>query len=71
MNELLPPKRVLLGPGPSDADPRVLAAMSKPLLGHLDPAFLQVMDDIQQSLRFRKRQARSRLVHDEQARIER
>lgn len=52
MNELLPPKRVLLGPGPSDADPRVLAAMSKPLLGHLDPAFLQVMDDIQQSLRF-------------------
>lgn len=52
MNELLPPKRVLLGPGPSDADPRVLAAMSKPLVGHLDPAFLQVMDDIQQSLRF-------------------
>lgn len=51
MNELLPPKRILLGPGPSDADPRVLAALSKPLLGHLDPAFLQVMDDIQQLLR--------------------
>lgn len=52
MNELLPPRRILLGPGPSDADPRVLAALSKPLLGHLDPEFLRVMDDIQSLLRF-------------------
>jgi alanine-glyoxylate transaminase / serine-glyoxylate transaminase / serine-pyruvate transaminase len=51
MNEFHPPKRILLGPGPSDADPRVLAAMSAPLIGHLDPQFLKVMDDIQIALR--------------------
>ncbi len=51
MLEFHPPKRILLGPGPSDADPRVLAAMSEPLVGHLDPEFLKVMDDIQSSLR--------------------
>ncbi len=51
MREFHPPKRILLGPGPSDADPRVLAAMSAPLVGHLDPEFLKVMDDIQSSLR--------------------
>lgn len=38
--------RVLMGPGPSDAHPRVLRAMSTPLIGHLDPEFLVVMDDI-------------------------
>ncbi len=43
--------RLLLGPGPSDAHPRVLSVMSTPLLGHLDPQFLQVMDDIQGMLR--------------------
>jgi alanine-glyoxylate transaminase / serine-glyoxylate transaminase / serine-pyruvate transaminase len=46
-----PPPRLLLGPGPSNASPRVLAAMSQPLLGHLDPAFLAIMDEVQQSLR--------------------
>jgi alanine-glyoxylate transaminase / serine-glyoxylate transaminase / serine-pyruvate transaminase len=51
MNEFHPTKRILLGPGPSDVDPRVLAAMSEPLVGHLDPQFLKVMDDIQISLR--------------------
>jgi len=51
MNEFFPPKRILLGPGPSDVHPRVLLAMSAPLLGHLDPEFLRVMDDIQGSLR--------------------
>jgi len=39
-------KRILMGPGPSDAHPRVLNAMSKPLIGHLDPEFLQIMDDV-------------------------
>jgi alanine-glyoxylate transaminase / serine-glyoxylate transaminase / serine-pyruvate transaminase len=43
--------RLLLGPGPSDAHPRVLSVMTTPLLGHLDPQFLQVMDDIQGMLR--------------------
>lgn len=38
--------RILMGPGPSDVNPRVLKAMSTPLVGHLDPEFLVVMDDI-------------------------
>ena len=37
-----------MGPGPSDAHPRVLKAMSTPLIGHLDPQFLEIMDDIKQ-----------------------
>lgn len=45
------PNRLLLGPGPSNAAPSVLQAMSQPLLGHLDPMFLRVMDDIQAMLR--------------------
>lgn len=51
MQEFLPPRRLLLGPGPSTVHPRVLRAMSTPLLGHLDPAFLAVMNDIQTLLR--------------------
>jgi alanine-glyoxylate transaminase / serine-glyoxylate transaminase / serine-pyruvate transaminase len=51
MQEFLPPRRLLLGPGPSLAHPRVLRAMATPLLGHLDPAFLAVMTDIQALLR--------------------
>ena len=38
--------RILMGPGPSNVHPRVLKAMSTPLVGHLDPQFLEVMDDI-------------------------
>jgi alanine-glyoxylate transaminase / serine-glyoxylate transaminase / serine-pyruvate transaminase len=45
------PSRLLLGPGPSNAPPRVLAAMAQPLLGHLDPAFLAVLDEVQERLR--------------------
>lgn len=47
-----PPRRVLLGPGPSPVDERVLSAMAAPLLGHLDPLFLRCMDDIQELLRY-------------------
>ncbi|HLG13853.1 MAG TPA: alanine--glyoxylate aminotransferase family protein [Blastocatellia bacterium] len=47
-----PPKRVLLGPGPSPVEDRVLAAMAAPVLGHLDPLFLRCMDDIQELLRY-------------------
>ena len=43
--------RLLLGPGPSNAHPRVLEAMSRPLLGHLDPVFLALMDEVQDGLR--------------------
>ncbi|MGK2865008.1 MAG: pyridoxal-phosphate-dependent aminotransferase family protein [Chitinophagaceae bacterium] len=41
-----PPKRILMGPGPSDAHPRVLKAMASPLIGHLDPEFIKMMDEI-------------------------
>ena len=49
--ELAPPRRILLGPGPSEAHPRVLKAMSTPLLGYFDPAFFALMDSVQQMLR--------------------
>jgi alanine-glyoxylate transaminase / serine-glyoxylate transaminase / serine-pyruvate transaminase len=48
---LNPPSRLLLGPGPSDAHPRVLRAMAAPLLGHLDPQFLEIMNSVQEMLR--------------------
>jgi alanine-glyoxylate transaminase/serine-glyoxylate transaminase/serine-pyruvate transaminase len=47
-----PPRRVLLGPGPSPVEDRVLEAMAAPVLGHLDPLFLKCMDDIQEMLRY-------------------
>lgn len=45
------PDRILMGPGPSDVDSRVLAALSAPIVGHLDPFFLTVMDEMQSMLR--------------------
>ena len=51
MNELQPSQKVLLGPGPSTVHPRVLQALSLPVMGHLDPAFFQVMDDVCEMLR--------------------
>jgi alanine-glyoxylate transaminase / serine-glyoxylate transaminase / serine-pyruvate transaminase len=52
IQDLAPPHRLLLGPGPSMVHPRVLRALSAPLLGHLDPAFLTVMNDMQTLLRY-------------------
>ena len=49
--ELKPPVRTLMGPGPSDIHPRVLEAIGKNTVGHLDPYYLEVMDDLQQALR--------------------
>jgi len=49
--ELNPPPRLLLGPGPSQVHPRVLRAMSAPLVGHLDPYFLQIMEETKGLLR--------------------
>lgn len=46
------PQRVLLGPGPSNVHPHVLQAMSTPLVGHLDPKFIELMDHTQELLRF-------------------
>jgi len=45
------PQRILLGPGPSEVAPRVLEALGKPCIGHLDPVFLQLMDDIRSKMR--------------------
>lgn len=41
-----PPRRVLMGPGPSDVHPRVLAALARPTVGHLDPSFVRLMDEV-------------------------
>src|ERR1700722_18930830 len=45
------PTRLLLGPGPSNVAPSVLKAMSQPLVGHLDPVFIQMMEEIKAMLR--------------------
>jgi len=50
-------KRVLMGPGPSDVDPRVLEALARPTIGHLDPAFLQILNDIRTLLQYTFRTA--------------
>src|SRR5690349_9075505 len=44
-------QRILMGPGPSDVPARVLAALGAPTLGHLDPAYLKIMDHTRQMLR--------------------
>lgn len=51
-NTLDAPPRLLLGPGPSNAHPRVLQAMGMPQLSHLDPAFIQIMNETQELLRY-------------------
>ncbi|MDX9739799.1 MAG: alanine--glyoxylate aminotransferase family protein [Gammaproteobacteria bacterium] len=45
-----PPQRTLMGPGPSDVSPRVLAAMARPTLGHLDPAFVAMMEEVKKMM---------------------
>ena len=47
-----PPVRTLMGPGPSDVNPRILEAMSRPTIGHLDPAFVSMMDEMKDLLRY-------------------
>ncbi len=48
---LQPPKRLLMGPGPSTVEPRVYQALAQPIVGHLDPFFFQVVEDIRKLLR--------------------
>jgi alanine-glyoxylate transaminase/serine-glyoxylate transaminase/serine-pyruvate transaminase len=48
----IPPHRILMGPGPSDVSQRVLDALSRPTIGHLDPQFVSLMDDIKLLLKF-------------------
>jgi len=50
-SELNTPRRILMGPGPSNVHPRVLKAMATPLIGHLDPEFLTIMNETQELLR--------------------
>jgi alanine-glyoxylate transaminase/serine-glyoxylate transaminase/serine-pyruvate transaminase len=47
-----PPLRTLMGPGPSDVHPRVLSAMARPTIGHLDPAFVGMMDEVKLLLQY-------------------
>lgn len=47
-----PPVRTLMGPGPSDVSPRVLEAMARPTIGHLDPAFVGMMDEVKTLLQY-------------------
>jgi alanine-glyoxylate transaminase/serine-glyoxylate transaminase/serine-pyruvate transaminase len=47
-----PPVRTLMGPGPSDVNPRILEAMSRPTIGHLDPEFVNMMDQMKELLRY-------------------
>ncbi|WP_018649302.1 MULTISPECIES: alanine--glyoxylate aminotransferase family protein [unclassified Thioalkalivibrio] len=48
----LPPQRTLMGPGPSDVNPRVLSAMSRPIIGHLDPVFVGMMEEMKGLLQY-------------------
>src|SRR6186713_2193792 len=50
MQSFQPPHRILMGPGPSDVSPRVLAALARPTIGHLDPEFQALMEDIKAAL---------------------
>ena len=47
-----PPLRTLMGPGPSDVPQRVLNAMARPTIGHLDPAFVEMMEEMKTLLRY-------------------
>ena len=52
MQTFNPPVRTLMGPGPSDVHPRVLEALSRPTIGHLDPAFISMMDELKELLQY-------------------
>jgi len=51
-NNTLDYKRILMGPGPSDVDHRILQALSQPTIGHLDPLFLEILDEIRELLQY-------------------
>ena len=51
-SSFFPPQRTLMGPGPSDVSPRVLGALARPTIGHLDPLFVKLMDEIKGLLQF-------------------
>ncbi len=51
-NSFNPPIRTLMGPGPSDVHPRILEALSRPTIGHLDPEFINLMDEVKELLQY-------------------
>ncbi len=51
MHSFIPPDRLLLGPGPSNVPPRILGALARPTIGHLDPEFVRMMDELKGLLR--------------------
>ena len=51
-NSFHPSNRVLMGPGPSNVNPRILEAMSRPTIGHLDPQFVGMMDEVKELLHY-------------------
>ena len=51
MHSFIPPDRLLLGPGPSNVPPRILGALARPTIGHLDPEFVRMMDELKALLR--------------------
>jgi len=52
ISSFTPPQRILMGPGPSDVPQRILAAMARPTIGHLDPAFAELMEQTKTLLRY-------------------
>ncbi|KHT38292.1 pyridoxal-phosphate-dependent aminotransferase family protein [Vibrio sinaloensis] len=52
IQSFIPPHRILMGPGPSDISPQVLQALSRPTVGHLDPLFIKMMDELKQLLKY-------------------
>jgi alanine-glyoxylate transaminase/serine-glyoxylate transaminase/serine-pyruvate transaminase len=52
IKSFVPPVRTLMGPGPSDVHPRVSQAMARPTIGHLDPAFVEMMDELKVLLQY-------------------
>ena len=52
MQSFIPPQRTLMGPGPSDVSPQVLQALSRPTIGHLDPLFIKMMDEVKELLKY-------------------
>ncbi len=52
IQSFIPPQRTLMGPGPSDVSPRVLSALARPTVGHLDPSFVGMMDEVKSLLQY-------------------
>jgi alanine-glyoxylate transaminase/serine-glyoxylate transaminase/serine-pyruvate transaminase len=52
IQSFVPPRRTLMGPGPSNVHPRILEALSRPTIGHLDPAFIGMMDEVKELLQY-------------------